>query len=81
MATRELTQTERLLRYLQTHPAASSMEIIAALQLSNATGRLSDLRLMGEREGFEVVKEKRSDGRDGYTVRWLPKQPDLGLTA
>ena len=75
------TQTTRLLHFLQTHPGASSWEIQLALAITNATGRLSDLREMGEREGFEVVREKRSDGRDGYRVKWLPKQTDLGLTA
>ena len=75
------TQTTRLLHFLQTHPAASSLEIQSALVITNCTGRLSDLRLMGEREGFEVVKEKRSDGRDGYSVRWLPKQTTLDLAS
>lgn len=75
------TQTTRLLHFLQNHPGASSFEIQLGLAITNATGRLSDLRLMGEREGFEVVKTKRSDGRDGYTVRWLPKQTDLGLAS
>lgn len=74
-----MTQTQRLLDFLQTHPGASSWEIQLALALTNATGRLSDLREMGDREGFEVVRSKRLDGRDGYEVRWLPKQATLGL--
>lgn len=76
-----MTQTQRLLEFLQTHPGASSWEIQLALAITNATGRLSDLRDMGERDGFQVVREKRSDGHDGYTVKWLPSQPSLGLDA
>ena len=75
------TQTTRLLHFLQSHPGASSFEIQLGLAITNATGRMSDLRLMGEREGFEVVKEKRSDGREGYSVRWLPKQTTLDLAS
>ena len=75
------TQTTRLLHFLQTHPGASTFEIQLALAITNATGRLSDLRLMGEREGFVVDKAKRSDGRDGYSVRWLPKQTTLDLAS
>ena len=75
------TQTTRLLHFLQNHPGASTFEIQLALAITNATGRLSDLRLMGEREGFVVDREKRSDGRDGYSVRWLPKQTTLDLAS
>lgn len=64
------TQPRRLYDYLASHPGASSREIQRALDITNATGRISDLRDMGERMGtFVVVKEKRSDGRDGYSVR------------
>lgn len=75
------TQTTRLLHFLQSHPGSSSFEIQLGLAITNATGRMSDLRDMGLREGFEVVKAKRADGRDGYTVRWLPKQTTLGLAS
>lgn len=62
-----MTQVERLTRYLLSHPGASSMEIIEALNLTNATGRLSDLRAHPP-EGFTLVKEKRDDGWDGYRL-------------
>lgn len=72
------TQPERLRDYLRTHPRASSMEIITELGITNATGRMSDLRDLGEREGFIVVKERRADGRDGYSIA-PAGQATLGL--
>lgn len=69
-----MTQTQRLREFLQTHPDSSTLEIQLALTITNVTGRMSDLRDMGEREGFEVVRSKRADGHDGYRVNWLPKQ-------
>lgn len=71
------TQPERLYRYLLAHPGASSLEIIRDLAVTNATGRISDLRDIGEREGFEVVKAKRPDSRDGYSVLLHPVQGEL----
>lgn len=75
-----MTQTARLLAYLQAHPRASSLEIIRDLSVTNATGRLSDLRKQGESDGFVVIREKRPDGRDGYSVA-PAGQATLGLTA
>lgn len=75
-----MTQSSRLYAYLVTHPGASSLEIQQALRITNATGRISDLRAKGEREGFTVIRVKRSDGRDGYHVR--PLEPmTLGLAS
>ena len=74
------TQPERLYRYLRENPGASSLEIIRDLAVTNATGRLSDLRDIGEREGFVIVRERRPDGRDGYSIA-PAGQATLGLTA
>lgn len=63
-----MTQTGRLYAYLASHPGASSLEIQQAMRITNATGRISDLRKKGEAEGFAVLREKRSDGRDGYVI-------------
>lgn len=64
-----MTQAGRLYAYLVTHPGASSLEIQQALHITNATGRISDLRRKGEAEGFTVIRAKRSDNRDGYHIR------------
>lgn len=74
------TQTARLRDYLVTHPGASSLEIQRALSITNATGRMSELRAKGEADGFTVVREKRSDGRDGYRIKQLAPL-DLGLAS
>ncbi len=63
-----MTQASRLYAYLASHPGASSLEIQQAMRITNATGRISDLRDVGEREGFAVLRQKRSDGRDGYVI-------------
>lgn len=64
-----MTQTGRLYAYLVSHPGASSLEIQQAMQITNATGRISDLRAKGLRDGFVVLPVKRSDGRVGYHIR------------
>jgi hypothetical protein len=62
-----MTQTERLVRYLRTHPGASGMEIIAALALPKYTSRISDARA----QGFDVVCVK--EGRlNRYYLRETP---------
>lgn len=63
-----MTQPTRLYAYLKSHPGASSLEIQQALHITNATGRLSDLRDRAKADGYRVVKEKRFDGRFGYRV-------------
>lgn len=75
-----MTQPARLYAYLASHPKSSSLEIQNALHITNATGRLSDLRDKGEVEGFRVIKELRSDNRWGYSVEDLG-DGTLGLIA
>lgn len=58
------TQTERLIRYLRAMPGATSLEITYATSIVNVTGRVSDARA----QGYDVVCERRSDGRLGYRV-------------
>jgi hypothetical protein len=64
-----MTQTERLVRYLRTHPGASGMEIIAALALPKYTSRISDARA----QGFDVVCVKEG-GLNRYYLRETPVQ-------
>jgi hypothetical protein len=59
-----MTQTERLVAYLRSHPGASGLEIIAALALPKYTSRISDARAAG----VQIVCERRSDGFRGYRV-------------
>jgi hypothetical protein len=74
-----MTQAGRLYAYLVTHPGASSLEIQQAMRITNATGRISDLRAKGRDEGFVVLPVKREDGRTGYHIR--PTEPmTLGLS-
>jgi len=75
-----MTQASRLYQYLVTHPGASSLEIQQAMKITNATGRISDLRKKGEAEGFTVLRVPRADGRDGYHIR-PTGELTLGLTA
>jgi hypothetical protein len=64
-----MTQAGRLYAFLVTHPGASSLEIQQALVITNATGRISDLRHKGETDGFTVIGVKRPDGRMGFHIR------------
>lgn len=59
-----MTQTERLIAYLRTHPLASGLEIISALSLPKYTSRISDARALG----VQIVCETRADGRKGYRI-------------
>lgn len=73
-------QPDRLYRYLLSHPGATSGEIQRALALTNATGRISDLRDEAERtHTFALVKERRPDNRWGYAVVEEEAQRTLGL--
>lgn len=75
------TQPGRLYAFLYSHPASSSLEIQQAMRITNATGRLSDLRDEAERTGrFQLVKARRSDGRFGYSVEPV-SDGTLGLIA
>lgn len=73
-----MTQIGRLYAFLKANPGASSLEIQQAMRITNATGRISDLRRAGQRDGFTVVKTRRSDGLDGYSVT-DPRELTLGL--
>ena len=74
-----MTQKERLRLYLENHPGASSLEIIRDLSITNATGRISDLRDELE-PTYTVARVKRSDGLDGYRiVQVAPEQQSLAL--
>lgn len=59
-----MTQTERLVAYLRTHPEATSLEVTMACGIVNVTGRVSDARAAG----FDVRCARRSDGRQGYQL-------------
>lgn len=59
-----MTQTERLIEYVRSHPEASSLDITLACGIVNVTGRVSDARA----QGVEVVCERREDGRQGYRI-------------
>lgn len=67
-----MTQVERLVRYLKTHPGASGMEIIAALALPKYTSRISDARAAG----FDIVCEK-DRGINRYYLVEKPYQKAL----
>jgi len=56
----------------------SSLEIIRDLAITNATGRISDLRKELEPRGQTVARVLRPDGRDGY--RLTSYSLTLGLT-
>ena len=60
-----MTQVERLVEYLRTHPEASGLEIVHALSMPKYTSRVSDARAAGH----DIVCARRSDGRQGYTLR------------
>jgi hypothetical protein len=59
------TQTDRVIEFIQDHPAATSWEITVATGTVNVTGRISDARAAG----VDIVCERREDGRQGYRVR------------
>jgi hypothetical protein len=63
-ATGGLTQTERLIDYVRSHPEATSLDITLACNIVNVTGRVSDARA----EGVDIRCVRRFDGRQGYVV-------------
>jgi hypothetical protein len=67
-----ITQTDRLLAYLESHPGASSLEITQALAIINVTGRISDLRASGHRI------EDRRDSR-GVHRYYIVREGQLDL--
>ena len=66
-----MTQADRLLRYLMENPGASSGEIQRALNITNATGRVSDLRARGH------LIEKTRDSRGVFRYRVLQRPVQL----
>lgn len=68
-----MTQTERLVEYLRSHPEATSLEVTMACGIVNVTGRVSDARAAG----YDIRCERRSDGRQGYVL----VEPELVQTA
>ena len=60
------TQADRLLAYLKDNPGVTSLDIITACRIVNATGRISDLRA----RGLRIDCRKGSDKLDRY---WLVK--------
>ncbi len=73
------TQVQLLEVYLLNNPDASSMEIIRDCAITNATGRISDLREILA-PWHTVARVKRSDGLDGYRiVQVAPEQQSLAL--
>lgn len=59
-----MTQTQRLVEYLRTHPEATSLEVTLACGIVNVTGRVSDARAAGH----DIVCVRRFDGRQGYVL-------------
>lgn len=70
-----MTQTERLIAYVRSHPEASSLDITLACGIVNVTGRVSDARA----QGVDIVCVRRFDGRQGYVVREPAAQLVLSL--
>lgn len=68
-----MTQVERLVRFLRSHPGASGMEIITALALPKYTSRISDAR----DQGIDIECFRRGDGVNGYRVVERPVQTVL----
>mgnify|MGYP001616492355 FL=1 len=67
-----MTQVERLIRYLRSHPGSSGMELIAALSLPKYTSRISDARA----QGFDIVCE-RQNGINRYRLVEKPQQQTM----
>ena len=73
-----MTHTDSLIRYLRSHPGASSLDIIRDLLIVNTTGRISDARERGvdiecrKVEGVSryFVVEKIEPIKGEQTVAW-----------
>ena len=70
-----MTQSERVLAFLRSHPGATIMELSFGLQpfVANPRARISDLRAAG----YTVEPRKRDDGRTGFVVVEAPRQTVL----
>ena len=68
-----MSQTQRLLDYIQDHPGATALEITLECGILNVTGRVSDLRA----EGWDIRCRYRGRRRFGYWVIEHPAQLTL----
>jgi hypothetical protein len=59
-----MTQVERLVRYLRSHPGATAMQLVTELAMPKYTSRISDARQQGI--DIECVKE---GGLNRYYLR------------
>ena len=73
-----MSQTERLVRFLQENQGATILDITRGLDpfVANPRARISDAR----KEGVVIECRKREDGRNGF---WVRERFDgtLGLSA
>ena len=69
-----MTQVERLVAYLRTHPGATGMEIVTNLRMPKYTSRISDARAQGI-----DIQCRKVDGVNGYLVI-EPRPVDKGET-
>jgi hypothetical protein len=67
-----VTQVERLVRYLRSHPGATAMQLVTELSMPKYTSRISDARQQGI--DIECVKE---GGLNRYYLRDRPVQQVL----
>jgi hypothetical protein len=51
-----MTQVERLVRYLRSHPGATAMQLVTELAMPKYTSRISDARQQGYK--IECVREE-----------------------
>lgn len=70
-----MTQTDRLIAFLRTHPEATSLEVTLACNIVNVTGRVSDARSVG----WVIECARRFDGKLGYTLVGRARPAPLSL--
>lgn len=58
----QLTQVDRLVRYLRAHPGVTGLELVRELAMPKYTSRISDAR----KEGHVIDCRKGADKRDRY---------------
>ena len=68
-----MTQTDRLIAYLRSHPGASAMQLITELRMPKYTSRISDARDRGV-----VIECRRVDGINRYFVKEARPEPITG---
>ena len=72
-----MTQTDRLVTYLRTHPGATSLDIVRDVHIINTTGRVSDAR----KEGHVIDCRRDERGLHRYYLVEQPVQLTLGDVA